>query len=243
MFVSRSLTFSLNYIFSIVVVFGLSACLAKKPEPLPSSPPPLPPVQADLEHVVKFKGETLGIIANWYTGKTANWSVIQKANTGLKPEKIRIGDKILIPSGIVVKNAPLPEAFVKGFVTKSALKEDLQKELDTMGNAATASEPGSLPSETSNGGTNPQVNEKPDVTAGEQSPGVLPDDLAPSSGSKGEPRIEPDATVAPSPAESADQNTAAVKQQDTPSEPTAATGKGNNEDAERERLLDELLSQ
>jgi len=71
--------------------------------------------QGFLEHHVEFSGETLSIISQWYTGRTENWRLIADANPGVRPERIRIGDTIMIPRDLVIEDAPLPEGIVRKF--------------------------------------------------------------------------------------------------------------------------------
>jgi len=81
--------------------------------------------QGFLDHSVTYSGETLSIIAQWYTGRTDNWRLIADANPGLRPERIRLGDSIQIPRHLVVEDAPLPEGFVRKFRgAASAPKKD-----------------------------------------------------------------------------------------------------------------------
>lgn len=77
-----------------------------------SQPAPVVVEPKFLTHEVKYSGETLGVIAAWYTGKTANWPMIEAANPGLKPTRIRLGDLIQIPEELVVKSDPLPKSAV-----------------------------------------------------------------------------------------------------------------------------------
>ena len=39
------------------------------------------------EHRVKWSGETLSLIAKWYTGSYGNWKAIAQANSGLNPNR------------------------------------------------------------------------------------------------------------------------------------------------------------
>ncbi|MCS6894413.1 MAG: LysM peptidoglycan-binding domain-containing protein [Deltaproteobacteria bacterium] len=61
-------------------------------------------------HVVRYEGETLSIIAEWYTGSTDNWKVLAKENPNIKPNLIKIGDVIRIPQALLVKTEPLPKS-------------------------------------------------------------------------------------------------------------------------------------
>ncbi len=66
-----------------------------------------------MQHEVKYSGETLGLIARWYTGRTDNWKRIADVNSSIKPQRISIGDIILIPMDIVSQSDPLPKKAVR----------------------------------------------------------------------------------------------------------------------------------
>jgi len=66
-------------------------------------------------HKVKYSGETLSIIAKWYTGEVENWRTLTKANPKLKPNRIIVGDKIRIPNKLLHTQKPMPRSFVVGF--------------------------------------------------------------------------------------------------------------------------------
>ena len=60
-------------------------------------------------HTVTVSGETLGIIAGWYTGDMSNWRTILSHNKGLDVQRIQIGDTVKIPENLLVRRKPLPE--------------------------------------------------------------------------------------------------------------------------------------
>ena len=62
--------------------------------------------QAYYEHVVKYPGETLGVLAKWYTGSTANWSIIAQENPQVDPRRIRSGMLIRIPRRLMIREKP-----------------------------------------------------------------------------------------------------------------------------------------
>ncbi len=64
------------------------------------------------EHRVKWPGETLSLIAGWYTGSYANWKAIAQANPGLNPNRIAVGDIINIPPQMMKTKKPLPRKVV-----------------------------------------------------------------------------------------------------------------------------------
>jgi hypothetical protein len=51
-------------------------------------------------------------ISRWYTGSTGNWKRLVEVNKGLKPRRIRIGDKILIPKELMKTQQPMPADFM-----------------------------------------------------------------------------------------------------------------------------------
>ena len=64
------------------------------------------------EHRVKWSGETLALIAKWYTGHYENWKDIARANPGLNPKRIAIGNIIYIPPEIMKTKNSLPRKVV-----------------------------------------------------------------------------------------------------------------------------------
>ena len=100
-----------SLIAGVLIVGGCNT--APPPEPVEVEVEPPPPVM--YEHQVRYQGETLGVISRWYTGKSTNWKMIVDANPGMRPERINIGDTILIPQELVVQEEPLPKrAIPKG---------------------------------------------------------------------------------------------------------------------------------
>ncbi len=69
-------------------------------------------------HIVKYPGESLSIIAAWYTGDLQNWKKLAQANPDFNPAKIFIGDRIRIPKKLMIKYNPMPEKFINKFVIK-----------------------------------------------------------------------------------------------------------------------------
>ncbi len=63
-------------------------------------------------HLVRWKGETLSLIAQWYTGSWQNWKVLQRANPGTDPAGITIGDRIRVPERVLKRRDPLPFDFL-----------------------------------------------------------------------------------------------------------------------------------
>ena len=104
------------FFYGILLSLFISACAkpAPPPEPMEDLPPPAPET---VEHTVKFPGETLGLISRWYTGKSSNWEAILSVNPGLDPRRINLGNVILIPAELVVKDSPLPKNFVGSVIS------------------------------------------------------------------------------------------------------------------------------
>jgi hypothetical protein len=129
---------------SVLLILLLSGLLAhcvsvpRQPEPEPPAPevvarpaPPkerTPPPETQQEpqpvpqpvpymHEVRWHEETLSHIALWYTGSQNNWQKISRANGGLKPGRINIGDRILIPEELLKKREPMPRQYLSSPAT------------------------------------------------------------------------------------------------------------------------------
>lgn len=83
-----------------------------------------PPEAKSFIHTVRWPGETLSLIAKWYTGRHTNWKALAKANPELNPHRIFVGSKILIPHAILTTQTPMPRsAVVKKTPTKKATNQ------------------------------------------------------------------------------------------------------------------------
>lgn len=60
-------------------------------------------------HTVRWPGESLSLIARWYTGASKNWQKLAKANPRLNPNRIKNGNVIVIPAELLKTQEPLPE--------------------------------------------------------------------------------------------------------------------------------------
>jgi len=121
-----------HIIFLSLMLVGLLAHCApvpRQPEPMPPAPEAAPrlgpaikaPLASELQpqrytHEVRWPGETLSHIARWYTSSESNWEKIAEANPGLKPRRIQIGDKILIPEELLKVRKPMPRDYVHSLV-------------------------------------------------------------------------------------------------------------------------------
>ena len=61
------------------------------------------------KHTVRWSGESLSLIAKWYTGSFQNWKKLAKANPRLKPNYIKLGDVIWIPPRLLITRKSLPQ--------------------------------------------------------------------------------------------------------------------------------------
>jgi hypothetical protein len=69
-------------------------------------------------HTVKWPGESLSIVAGWYTGDVQNWKEIAEANPDINPNRIHEGTKLLIPDSLMTTKAPLTKDYVDGYYPK-----------------------------------------------------------------------------------------------------------------------------
>jgi LysM repeat protein len=81
------------------------------------------------EHKVKWKGESLSIIAQWYTGNAENWKVLAKINPGIDPNRIQIGERVRIPVNLMKTKKPMPERFVASIVEEKRKTPPARPEL------------------------------------------------------------------------------------------------------------------
>lgn len=103
-----------------MVMAGMIGCAPTKIE----TTAPVAPEPRYLTHEVRFRGETLGLIANWYTGSTGNWQVIKDANPRMNELNIQIGDRIDIPEEIVLRTSPLPQNVVYSARSAASTQEE-----------------------------------------------------------------------------------------------------------------------
>lgn len=73
-------------------------------------------------HTVKWHGESLSIIAKWYTGNPKNWEALAQANPNLTPSRLFIGNRIRIPEKLLKTREPMPQQFVASFYPKPKRK-------------------------------------------------------------------------------------------------------------------------
>jgi hypothetical protein len=104
------MSFSISKIFiSAFLIFGLTiavGCTNSSQAPAPSQNNIPTPQESYLEHTIAYSGETLAEIALWYTGKASNWTQIREANPSIRPDRLRLGQVILIPQNIITNDKP-----------------------------------------------------------------------------------------------------------------------------------------
>jgi hypothetical protein len=85
-----------------------------KTQPKPRAP--FPDGTTYFTHQVKWPGESLSIIAAWYTGKLENWELIAQANPNINPNVIHLGYQIQIPEYMMTTKEPMPRDFVANYI-------------------------------------------------------------------------------------------------------------------------------
>ncbi len=224
-----------SIVFVISLAIFIQGCLRQTAPPEPQKPLELNSEPAAVEHVVSYSGETLALIASWYTGKASNWTFIRDANPGLRPERIALGRRIFIPGRMVIERNPMPKKFVQDNFArvKSNPTPDVRPEEAPPTDEARG-ESGAPPADNSK----EMVAEKSTATTAKQIPqadDMNLDELIGKDSNTGKAensaaKNPSDAGLPPKPA--------------TESAPTVGKKAAPaNGDAEREQLLDELLTQ
>lgn len=186
-----------------------------------------------IEHRVSFSGETLALIASWYTGKSTNWTYIRDANPGLRPERINLGQVIRIPGHLVVQRSPMPRRFLQDAVVRSPKRP-------SSGNTESAES-------TKEAGAVASTNSTEEIPAdkGADSQAYLNELLAdqPGAANSANSQVAPAADVPTAVGlDSLGSNAAPAVAVEAP--PTNVENEAPpTGDSEREKLLDELLSQ
>jgi len=84
------------------------------------SPSPIPAPRFYV-HRVRWKGETLFIIAKWYTGSGKNWKTLSNVNPKLNPNLMIINENIFIPEDLMKSRKPMPLSFPSSFIRKKSV--------------------------------------------------------------------------------------------------------------------------
>ena len=84
-------------------------------------------------HQVRWQGETLSMIAKWYTGDWKNWKALAEVNPWLKPDNMFTGLKVKIPRQLLKNQKDMPREFVLSFASQNKagtpIKEAEEKEI------------------------------------------------------------------------------------------------------------------
>ncbi|MBI4850166.1 MAG: LysM peptidoglycan-binding domain-containing protein [Nitrospirae bacterium] len=117
-------------IFLITIAIISCAKQEQKPvetplETAPEAAPvqPGPPQISYFVHTVKWPGETVSIIAGWYTGDIQNWKALAEANPDINPGRIHEGMKINIPEDMIKTRDPMPKEFIDSFYPKAVIEK------------------------------------------------------------------------------------------------------------------------
>jgi len=140
----------------VAMTLGMTAC-SRLSRPATKQPP-------YLEHTVRYQGETLSLIAKWYTGEAKNWPILADRNPGVSPNNLRIGELILIPRDMVVNTEPMPRSYIPSSPSKGkkvpAAKTGVSKGRDRDSAGSGEAEASELP-DGSASGTTPAVTPAP----------------------------------------------------------------------------------
>lgn len=136
----KNIRFLVSVALSITICGLFTACANNNNQPAPSQQNIPTPQESYLEHTISFSGETLAEIAAWYTGRGLNWTAIRDANPSIRPDRLRLGQIILIPRSLVTNEKP--------FTRKSSKKTAKTPEPAPEAKATPASgEPAAAPTE------------------------------------------------------------------------------------------------
>jgi len=70
-------------------------------------------------HTVQWPGESLSLIAAWYTGDPRNWTILAAVSGGDGSETVRPSEVILIPKALLTTEIPMPRAFVDFYTQRN----------------------------------------------------------------------------------------------------------------------------
>jgi len=79
---------------------------------------PVQPGQRSFVHIVKWHHENLAIISSWYTGSDKNEEKLADNNPNINPKQLVIGDRIFIPSDLLIRRDTIPENFLEQSLQK-----------------------------------------------------------------------------------------------------------------------------
>ncbi len=88
---------------------------------------PVKPEKRSFVHTVRFSGETLNIVARWYTGSEKYAKSLADANPNINSNHLLIGDRVFIPKDLLKVGKSMPEKFVKKILAKPKKKKAKKK--------------------------------------------------------------------------------------------------------------------
>ena len=102
-----------------------SGCMTstKKTEWTPAEPVSKPP----FIHIVKYPGETLSIISEWYTGNAQNREALADANPNLDYDNMASGSRIFIPENLLKTTKHLTKEYIDAYSQKNKPKVKKEK--------------------------------------------------------------------------------------------------------------------
>lgn len=105
----KNLSFKNIVFLAIGLAFltGYSGC-ASLPQPGPTY----------FTHVVKWPGESISIVAGWYTGDVQNWKAIADVNPDINPNRMHEGLKIRIPENMMKTKTAMTKEYVDSYYPK-----------------------------------------------------------------------------------------------------------------------------
>lgn len=77
--------------------------------------PEMPRAARVFTHVVRYKGETMAAIVEWYTGSVDNWRAVAQLNADVTSPNapLKIGREVKLPGELVTRQDPLPRPKLK----------------------------------------------------------------------------------------------------------------------------------
>jgi iron uptake system EfeUOB component EfeO/EfeM len=93
-------------------------------------------------HQVRWQGETLSMIAKWYTGDWRNWKALAEVNPWLEPNNLFTGLKVKIPRQLLKNQKDMPREFVLSFASQNKASAETKEanEKEVSGSSAGAGE-------------------------------------------------------------------------------------------------------
>ena len=73
-------------------------------------------------HQVRWEGETLSLIAKWYTGDWRNWKALAEVNPWVEPNNMFAGLKVKIPRQLLKNQKDMPREFVLSSTSQNKVR-------------------------------------------------------------------------------------------------------------------------